>query len=499
MTTELFYRDTFIGSFPNHQAAVHHYVDELFVNGVDVFCKDVVLHSEDSYCQIRSQFKGTRKHNDFMVSSRFGGILFDYFKPTYSGPSNMARVTKAVRIRKEVLTIIAEQFGVKIDTIQDSDTAIALGGDSLDEVECLMCLEEHFEHEISEEEADAWKNVGDCIKFFTNGFKNDEPVETAPVVKELDVPCMSAFGHRAETGFKQAKYAFSVAVRKQLTKVGDAEQKATDKALAGVEKLIKLTTTIAAENKQEKAAPKVAVKQPLLRSIHYYLVRKARGVCEVVAGPFGFRGQSQSATRTYLMQNTSVDPRTVHVIMGRQLNSGKFTVAKSLRLPVISAAAQQRIKPKVTAAQIASRKANQAAVNARRAVIRADRLVRHACDFVASKLYVVDNKRNRVVAGPYSKHKEASTLASGQKHLIVLTGSQCRNEELKYVLGFKPLVQPRVTANMFAVGVTIMVAAVRAKITTYDTKTKTVGTNLGTVHSTASFTLNFPKAVLAVA
>jgi acyl carrier protein len=496
MTTELFYRDTFIGSFPNYQAAVHHYVDELFVNGVDVFCKDVVLHSEDSYCQIRSQFKGTRKANDFMVSSRFGGILFDYFKPTYSGPSNMARVTKAVRIRKEVLTIIAEQFGVKIDTIQDSDTAIALGGDSLDEVECLMCLEEHFEHEISEEEADAWKTVGDCIKFFTNGFKNDEPVETVPVVKELDVPCMSAFGHRAEVGFKQAKYAFSVAVRKQLTKVGDAEQKATDKALAGVEKLIKLTTTIAAEN---KASPKVVVKQPLLRSIHYYLVRKARGVCEVVAGPFGFRDKGRSAIRTYLMKNATVDPRTVHLVMGDQLNRGKFTVAAGLSLPLVAASVQQRIKPKTTPAQSASRKAHQAAVMARRAAIRADRLVQQACAFVPSKLYVVDNKRNRVVAGPYSKHKEASALASGQKHLIVLTGTQCRNEDLKYLLGFKPVTAPRVTANMFAVGVTIMVAAVRAKITTYDTKTKTVVTNLGTVHSTDSFTLNFPKALLAVA
>lgn len=194
-----------------------------------------------------------------------------------------------------------------------------------------------------------------------------------------------------------------------------------------------------------------------------------------------------------------VDPRTLHVIMGRQLNSGKFTVAKSLRLPVVSAAAQQRAKPKVTATQIAARKASQAAVNARRAVIRADRLVRRACDFVASKLYVVDDKRNRVVAGPFGKHKEASTLAGGQKHLIVLTGTQCRNEDLKYLLGFKPVTAPRVTANMFAVGVTIMVAAVRAKITTYQAKTKTVVTNLGTVHSTDSFTLNFPKAMLAVA
>lgn len=257
MQTQLFYQGNFIGTFASYKEAVHHYVENLFENGQSEFCKDVVLHTDGEFCRIRSQFKGTRKRNQFMIASRFGGILFDYFKPTLSGPTNMARVTKAVRIRKEVLTIISEQFGVSIATIKDDDTSIALGGDSLDEVECIMCLEEHFEHEVTEEESNVWKTVGDVIKYFTNGFKNDVTHETAAVVKDLDVPCIKTFAHRAEVAFKQAKFAFSTAVNKQTAKVGAAEQKAIDNAVQGSVRAITKARTIHADALREKvAAPK---------------------------------------------------------------------------------------------------------------------------------------------------------------------------------------------------------------------------------------------------
>lgn len=256
MQTQLFFQGNFIGTFANYKAAVHHYVENLFENGQSEFCKDVVLHTDGEFCRIRSQFKGTRQRNQFMIASRFGGILFDYFKPTLSGPTNMARVTKAIRIRQEVLTIISEQFGVKIDTIKDDDTSTALGGDSLDEVECIMCLEEHFEHEVPEEDSDKWKTVGDMIKYFTNGFKNEvKPVSAQ--VKELDVPCIKTFAHRAEVAFKQAQFAFSSSVSKQTTKVGAAEQKAIDNAVKGSVTAITKARTIRADSLREKvAAPK---------------------------------------------------------------------------------------------------------------------------------------------------------------------------------------------------------------------------------------------------
>lgn len=257
MQTQLFFQGNFIGTFANYKAAVHHYVENMFENGQSEFCKDVVLHTDGDFCRIRSQFKGTRKRNQFMVSSRFGGILFDYFKPTLSGPTNMARVTKAIRIRQEVLTIISEQFGVKIDTIKDDDTSTALGGDSLDEVECIMCLEEHFEQEVPEEDSYTWKTVGDIIKYFTNGFKNDVVVPEAKAPKELDVPCIKTFAHRAEVAFKQAQFAFSSAVSKQTAKVGAAEQKAIDNAVKGSVTAITKARTIRTESLREKvAAPK---------------------------------------------------------------------------------------------------------------------------------------------------------------------------------------------------------------------------------------------------
>jgi len=417
-------------------------------------------------------------------------------------------------IRERVIAIIAEQFGLKFDIIKDTDTVESLGGDSLDAVETLMGLEEEFEcPDVDDDEAMHWMTVADVVAYFE---KLSQPqveaakparkkpvhpstvnaVKKAPKASAFDVPSIAGYAHRAEVEFKQIKFRFGNDSQKALKKVGDAEQKATDKALAAGVKADKLTTTIVAENKATPAAKQV---QPHLSAIRLYLVRKVRATQELVAGPFAFREQARTALRNFLMANHQVDPRQMFMRMGRELNHGKFTVAKGLRLPkakVISVRTDAR--PKATAKQIAQRKASQAATNARRAVIRSNRLITTAIRIKSGSLYVLD-KRDRIVAGPFSTLKAAHEVCMGIKDQYVQTGARCRNDNLGYILGFKPATPAKVTGGMFAVGAPMMIAAVRTKITAYDSKTKTVTTGLGTVHPCADFFINYHKAMLAVA
>jgi acyl carrier protein len=58
-------------------------------------------------------------------------------------------------VEEKVKTIVHEQLGVKIEEVQnDSSFVDDLGADSLDTVELVMALEEEFETEIPDEEAE---------------------------------------------------------------------------------------------------------------------------------------------------------------------------------------------------------------------------------------------------------------------------------------------------------------------------------------------------------
>lgn len=58
-------------------------------------------------------------------------------------------------IEERVKKIVAEQLGVKEDEVQPSASFVEdLGADSLDTVELVMALEEEFETEIPDEEAE---------------------------------------------------------------------------------------------------------------------------------------------------------------------------------------------------------------------------------------------------------------------------------------------------------------------------------------------------------
>jgi acyl carrier protein len=72
----------------------------------------------------------------------------------------------ATNIEAKVKSIIADQLGVGEDEIKiESSFMEDLGADSLDIVELVMAMEDEFEIEIPDEEAENIKSVGDAIHY----------------------------------------------------------------------------------------------------------------------------------------------------------------------------------------------------------------------------------------------------------------------------------------------------------------------------------------------
>ncbi len=69
-------------------------------------------------------------------------------------------------IEDQVRGIIAEQLGAKADEIKDDASFVDdLGADSLDTVELVMALEEEFETEIPDEDAEKITTVQEAIDY----------------------------------------------------------------------------------------------------------------------------------------------------------------------------------------------------------------------------------------------------------------------------------------------------------------------------------------------
>ena len=69
-------------------------------------------------------------------------------------------------IEERVKKIVADQLGVKEDTVSaDSAFVDDLGADSLDTVELVMALDDEFECEIPDEEAEKITTVQQAIDF----------------------------------------------------------------------------------------------------------------------------------------------------------------------------------------------------------------------------------------------------------------------------------------------------------------------------------------------
>ncbi len=68
-------------------------------------------------------------------------------------------------IEETVKKIIAEQLDVDIAKVTIEATFEDLGADSLDTVELVMALEEEFDQEIPDEDAEKIRTVGDAVKY----------------------------------------------------------------------------------------------------------------------------------------------------------------------------------------------------------------------------------------------------------------------------------------------------------------------------------------------
>lgn len=69
-------------------------------------------------------------------------------------------------IQEKVKKIIAEQLGVSEEQVTPEAKFVEdLGADSLDTVELVMALEEEFETEIPDEDAEKILTVGDAINY----------------------------------------------------------------------------------------------------------------------------------------------------------------------------------------------------------------------------------------------------------------------------------------------------------------------------------------------
>ena len=69
-------------------------------------------------------------------------------------------------VEERIKKLICEQLGVKEDEVNaDASFVEDLGADSLDTVELVMALEEEFETEIPDEEAEKITTVKDAINY----------------------------------------------------------------------------------------------------------------------------------------------------------------------------------------------------------------------------------------------------------------------------------------------------------------------------------------------
>ena len=69
-------------------------------------------------------------------------------------------------LEARVMSIIADQLGLAEDEIKSESKFIEdLGADSLDIVELIMAMEEEFQTEIPDEEAEKIRTVGDAIEY----------------------------------------------------------------------------------------------------------------------------------------------------------------------------------------------------------------------------------------------------------------------------------------------------------------------------------------------
>jgi acyl carrier protein len=75
-------------------------------------------------------------------------------------------------VEQKVKSIIVEQLGVEESQVTENAKFVEdLGADSLDTVELVMALEEEFDLEIPDTEAEKIRSVGDAIRYIETNKK----------------------------------------------------------------------------------------------------------------------------------------------------------------------------------------------------------------------------------------------------------------------------------------------------------------------------------------
>lgn len=78
-------------------------------------------------------------------------------------------MASAEEIAERVKSIIVEQLGVSMEEVTPAASFIEdLGADSLDIVELIMALEEEYDMEIPDEDAEKIQTVDDVISYITS-------------------------------------------------------------------------------------------------------------------------------------------------------------------------------------------------------------------------------------------------------------------------------------------------------------------------------------------
>ena len=76
-------------------------------------------------------------------------------------------------VEERVKKIVAEQLGVKLEEVTNEASFVDdLGADSLDTVELVMALEEEFETEIPDEDAEKITKVQEAIDYVKSNSKD---------------------------------------------------------------------------------------------------------------------------------------------------------------------------------------------------------------------------------------------------------------------------------------------------------------------------------------
>lgn len=69
-------------------------------------------------------------------------------------------------MKERILEIIAEQFNMDVNELdEDMNFQEDLNADSIELVELVMTIEEEFETEVSEEDLEKLKTIGDVIDY----------------------------------------------------------------------------------------------------------------------------------------------------------------------------------------------------------------------------------------------------------------------------------------------------------------------------------------------